>query len=47
MKPLHLDPRTKLLLILLCVLSAMAAPSLYFQFTLVALIGLLSALSGR
>lgn len=42
-----LDPRTKLLLILLCVLSAMAAPSLYFQFTLVALIGLLSALSGR
>ena len=47
MKPLHLDPRTKLLLILFCVLSAMAAPSLYFQFTLVALIGLLSALSGR
>ena len=47
MKPLHLDPRTKLLLILLCVLSAMVAPSLYFQFTLVALIGLLSALSGR
>ena len=42
-----LGARTKLLLILLCVLSAMAAPSLYFQFTLVALIGLLSALSGR
>ena len=42
-----LGARTKLLLILLCVLSAMAAPSLYFQFTLVALIGLFSALSGR
>lgn len=42
-----LGARTKLLLILLCVLSAMAAPSLYFQFALVALIGLLSALSGR
>lgn len=42
-----LGARTKLLLILLCVLSAMAAPSLYFQFTLVAFIGLLSALSGR
>ena len=47
MKSLHLDPRTKLLLILLCVLSAMSAPSLYFQFALVALIGMLSALSGR
>lgn len=42
-----LGAQTKLLLILLCVLSAMAAPSLYFQFTLVALIGLFSALSGR
>lgn len=39
MKPLHLDPRTKLLLILLCVLSAMSAPSLYFQFALAALCG--------
>ena len=47
MKPLHLDPRTKLLLILLCVLSAMSAPSLYFQFALAALIGVLSALCGR
>ncbi len=47
MTPLHLDPRTKLCLILLCVLSAMFAPDLYFQFALVALIGLLAALCGR
>ena len=47
MKPLHLDPRTKLFLFLLCVLSAMLAPDLYFQFALVALIGLLSSLSGQ
>ena len=44
---LHLDPRTKLFLILLCVLSAMFAPNLYFQFALVMLIGLLAALSGK
>lgn len=43
---LHFDPRTKLFLILLCVLSAVFAPNLYFQFALVALIALLSALSG-
>ena len=47
MKPLHLDPRTKLLLILLCVLIAMLAPNLYFQFALVSLIGLLAAASGK
>ena len=47
MKPLHLDPRTKLFLILLCVLSAMFAPNLYFQFGLTALIGLLAALCGK
>ena len=47
MKPLHLDPRTKLLLIGLCVLSAMLAPGLYFQFALVVLIGLLAAVCGR
>ncbi len=47
MKPLHLDPRTKLFLILLCVLSAMFAPSLVWQFVLVALIGLLAAASGK
>lgn len=47
MKPLHLDPRTKLLLIVLCVLSAMLAPGLRFQFALVVLIGLLAAVCGR
>lgn len=47
MKPLYLDPRTKLFLILLCVLSAMFAPNLYFQFALAALIGLLAALCGK
>ena len=44
---LHLDPRTKLFLILLCVLSAVFAPNLYFQFALVTLIGLLAAFSGK
>ena len=44
---LHLDPRTKLFLILLCVLSVMFAPNLYFQFTLVLVIGLLATLCGK
>ena len=44
---LHLDPRTKLFLILFCVLSAVFAPNLYFQFVLVTLIGLLAAFSGK
>ena len=47
MKPVHLDPRTKLFLILLCVLSAMLAPDLYVQFALTMLIGLLAAVSGK
>ena len=47
MTPLHLDPRTKLFLILLCVLCAMASPGLYVQFALVALVGLLAACSGK
>lgn len=47
MKLLYLDPRTKLFLILFCVLSAMFAPNLYFQFALVAVIGLLAALCGK
>ena len=47
MKLLYLDPRTKLFLILLCVLSAMFAPNLYFQFALAAVIGLLAALCGK
>jgi len=44
---LHLDPRTKLFLILLCVLNAMFAPNMYFQFALVTLIGLLATFSGK
>ena len=44
---LHLDPRTKLFLILLCVLSAVFAPNLYFQFALVMLIGLMAVFSGK
>ena len=47
MKSLHLDPRTKLFLILFCVFSAMLAPNLYFQLALVMMIGLLAALSGK
>ena len=47
MRPVHLDPRTKLFLILLCVLSAMLAPNLYFQFALTAFIGLLAAFYGK
>ena len=47
MKPLHLDPRTKLFLILLCVLSAALAPNLYFQFAMVTIIGLLAVFSGK
>lgn len=47
MKQLRFDPRTKLFLILLCVLSAMSAPSLRFQFALVVLVGLLAMLSGK
>ncbi len=47
MKPLHLDPRTKLFLILLCVLSAMFAPGLVWQLALVALIGVLAAAGGK
>ena len=44
---LHLDPRTKLFLILLCVLNAMLAPDLYFRLALVMLIGLLAVFSGK
>ena len=45
-KKFWLDPRTKLLLILLCVLSSMFAPSLAYQFGLVALIAVLAVLLG-
>ena len=47
MKPLRLDPRTKLFLLLVCVLCAMAAPNMAFPLALTALIGLLAALCGK
>ena len=47
MKPVRLDPRTKLFLILLCVLSSMSAPNLSFQFGLTVLIGLVAIASGK
>ena len=40
-KGVWLDPRAKLFLILMCVLSSMFAPSLAYQFVLVLLIALL------
>lgn len=46
-KPLHLDPRTKLCLILICVLGSMFSPNLYFQLALVTLVGSVSALCGK
>ena len=46
-KKFWLDPRTKLFLILLCVLSSMSAPSLAYQFGLVVLIALLAAGFGK
>ena len=47
MIPLHFDPRTKLFLILLCVISSVFAPNLYFQFALTVVIGLFAVLSGK
>ncbi|MCD7998792.1 MAG: energy-coupling factor transporter transmembrane protein EcfT [Clostridiales bacterium] len=44
---LWLDPRAKLFLILMCVLSSMFAPSLVYQFSLVLLIAILGGLSGK
>ena len=43
-KGLWLDPRAKLFLILMCVLSSMFAPSLTYQFALVLLIAVLGVL---
>ena len=43
---LWLDPRTKILLLLLCILSAMMAPSLFYELGLVVLIGLLGVCFG-
>ena len=44
---LWLDPRTKLFLILICVLASMFAPSLAYQFALVVLIAVLGAFFGK
>ena len=46
-KGLWLDPRAKLFLILMCVLSSMFAPSLTYQFALVVLIAVLGVLCGK
>lgn len=46
-KGLWLDPRAKLFLILICVLSSMFAPSLVYQFVLVMLIAILGAFFGK
>ena len=44
---LWLDPRTKILLLLICVLSAMFAPSLQYEFVFVVVIGLLGVICVR
>lgn len=46
-KGLWLDPRTKILLLLSSVLSAMFAPSLQYELLLVGMTGLLGALCGK
>lgn len=47
MTPRHFDPRTKLALLLCCVLCAMCAPNLTYQFALVVVIGLFAVVSGK
>lgn len=44
---LHLDPRTKMVMLILCVLSASLAPSIPYNFGLVALTGLFALVCGR
>lgn len=46
-KGLWLDPRAKVFLIFMCVLCAMFAPSLIYQFVLVIMIALLGILFGK
>lgn len=46
-KGLGLDPRTKLFLILVCILASMYAPSLTYQLGLVFLIAVLETICGR
>ena len=40
-KKLSIDPRTKVVLLLLCVFSAMLAPSLQYELVLIMIIGIL------
>ena len=47
MRGVHFDPRTKLALLLLCVLSTMFAPTLIYELVLVCLIAVFSLLSGK
>lgn len=47
MMGVRFDPRTKLLLLLLCVLCTMLAPSLRYELVLVGLIAVFSLLSGK
>lgn len=41
------DPRTKILLLLICVFAAMMAPSLSYEFGLISIIGIFGILCGR
>ncbi|WMJ88007.1 energy-coupling factor transporter transmembrane component T [Anaerocolumna sp. MB42-C2] len=47
MRGVHFDPRTKLFLLLLCVICTMLAPSLRYELILVCLIAVFSLLSGK
>lgn len=47
MRGINLDPRTKLLLLVLCVLCTMFAPSLTYELILVGLVGAVGVLSGK
>lgn len=44
---LKIDPRTKILLLFLCVLSSMVSPSLQYEAALIAAIGILGVACGR
>lgn len=47
MRGVRFDPRTKMLLLLICVLCTMLAPSLYYELVLVCLIAVFSCFSGQ
>lgn len=47
MSGLRFDPRTKLILLLFCVLCTMFAPSVSYEFILVCLVAVFALLSGR